>query len=353
MAPELPPRVVGVDLRFQEGALHGAVEYVEVKGEGLLRVRWDESPPPGFFPVCGGVAFVEETDRIIKATPDKDVLPSALGDSRYRWIQGLLPKDRWMMLVLVLPEEFTITDPHPLPADAKDFGGRLALYWRLKADEFGSTEAEWTLKAFDGNIQSEAERMNALVAKSKRAPAAADADVIVEDTGRSKGRAANGETEITGKTSPAMRILLALIASPVLVATIGLAYQRCGGSDSIPYSGRVIDAATRQVVPNAKVSVATEGPPLIDHTDSDGIFQVTLKRPVGSARIRVDMSGYEVFDRNVSLSRTSFEDVRLTSKPTPTPTPTPSTKPSPGKQRKHNNNRAEELLNSRPSNKPN
>src|SRR6266403_1352560 len=123
----------------------------------------------------------EATDRVTKATPDNDVQPSSLGDSRYRWIQGLLPKDRWMMLVLVLPEKISITDLHPLPADTKDFGGRLALYWRLKADEFGSTEAEWTLKDFGGNIQSEAERLNALIVRSKKAPRAADADVLVED----------------------------------------------------------------------------------------------------------------------------------------------------------------------------
>src|SRR5437762_3899255 len=144
MAPELPPRLVCIDLKFEDGRLHGAVEYIEVLGNERLRVRWDvKSQPAGFFPVCGGVAYVEETDQVRKAAPDNDVQPSALGDSRYRWIQGLLPKDRWMMLVLVLPEKFTLTDPHPLPADTRDFGGRLALYWRLKADEFGSTEAEW------------------------------------------------------------------------------------------------------------------------------------------------------------------------------------------------------------------
>src|SRR5207249_10909697 len=136
---------------------------------------------------------VEETDQVRKAAPDNDVQPSALGDSRYRWIQELLPKDRWIMLVLVLPEKFTLTDPHPLPADTRDFGGRLALYWRLKADEFGSTEAEWTLKELDGSVQSEAERLNALVVKSKKAPRAADADVFVEDSVRRKGRTSKVE----------------------------------------------------------------------------------------------------------------------------------------------------------------
>ncbi|HKC64108.1 MAG TPA: hypothetical protein VKB86_10740, partial [Pyrinomonadaceae bacterium] len=81
------------------------VEYVEVQGQERLRVRWNaRSQPPGFFPVGDGVAYVKETDRITIGAPDEDARPSSLGGSRYRWIQGLLPKERWMMLILVLPK---------------------------------------------------------------------------------------------------------------------------------------------------------------------------------------------------------------------------------------------------------
>ena len=237
----------------------------------------------------------------------------------------------------------------------RDFGGRLALYWRLKADEFGSTEAEWTLKELDGSVQSEAERLNALVVKSKKAPRAADADVFVEDSVRRKGRTSKVESENNRTLSTRMQILLALIGSPVLVAVIGLVYQQCRSS-SFQYSGRTIDAKTQQVIPNAKVSVDTQGLPQIYYTDSDGIFHLTLKDTVNSVRIRVDASGYEVFDRNVSVSRTGLEDVRLTSKSTPTPTatpsPTPRAKPTPRQKNKNNNKRINEILKARPSNKP-
>src|SRR5215213_343480 len=153
MAPELPPRLVTVDLRFDDESLEADVEYIEVQGHERLRVRWDvRSQPPGFFPVCGGVAYVKETDQITIGTPDKDVQPSPLGGSRYRWIQGLLPRERWMMLILVLPKGYTLAHPEPSPTDTKNFQGRLALYWKLKADEVGSVEAAWTLRRFEGNI---------------------------------------------------------------------------------------------------------------------------------------------------------------------------------------------------------
>ena len=100
----------------------------------------------------------------------------------------------------------------------------------------------------------------------------------------------------------------------------------------------------------------TQGLPQIYYTDSDGIFHLTLKDTVSSVRIRVDASGYEVFDRNVSVSRTGLEDVRLTSKSTPTPTatpsPTPRAKPTPRQKNKNNNKRINEILKARPSNKP-
>ncbi len=96
----------------------------------------------------------------------------------------------------------------------------------------------------------------------------------------------------------------------------------------VQYAGRIMDAATQRVISGAKVSVATQGVPEVYYSDSDGVFYLRLPGSTQSAQIRVEATGYNPFDRNVSLSRTGIEDIRLspmnngdaTGKPTPAPT---------------------------------
>jgi hypothetical protein len=60
------------------------------------------------------------------------------------------------------------------------------------------------------------------------------------------------------------------------------------------------------------VSIEAQGPPQILYTDSEGVFYVKLNGSAEAVRVRVEAANYENFDRNVSLTRTGIEEIRLT-----------------------------------------
>jgi hypothetical protein len=129
------------------------------------------------------------------------------------------------------------------------------------------------------------------------------------------------------------QIVIALI--PVIGALI-IGYWQLNkpSSAETQYSGRVIDNNTQQVITGAKVSVYAPSVPQIYYTDSEGVFYLKLVNSINSVRIRVESSNYEVFERNVSVSRTGIEDVRLMPARTYlTPTPSPVRPPSPDVKR--------------------
>jgi hypothetical protein len=96
--------------------------------------------------------------------------------------------------------------------------------------------------------------------------------------------------------------ITALIAGYLLLISDG----------TVQYAGRVTDQTSQQVIRGAKVNVEAQGVPQDYYTDSDGIFYLRLRNSIDTVRLRVEAVGYEIFDRNVSLSRTAIEDVRLT-----------------------------------------
>lgn len=106
------------------------------------------------------------------------------------------------------------------------------------------------------------------------------------------------------------------VAAILLIIAYGLYVYKSSQADSpkmVKYTGRVVDSSTKRAVPGAKVSVETRGVPQVYYTDSDGIFYLEISAQMDTPRIRIEATGYEVFDRNVSLSRTGIEDIRLTS----------------------------------------
>jgi hypothetical protein len=96
---------------------------------------------------------------------------------------------------------------------------------------------------------------------------------------------------------------------------------------TVQYVGRVTDQVSEQAIRGAKVSVEAQSVPQDYYTDSNGVFYVKLRRSIDTIRLRVEANGYEPFDKNVSLNRTSIEDVRLKPSNT-TPTPSPSITPN-------------------------
>jgi hypothetical protein len=161
MAPEHPPELVIFDSRFEEEKLKGNLHYVEVPIGNRLRVRWDsEREPENFKPVGEGVAYVLKIDQLVELPVSRDSIPDDLGGLRYRWSEGLNFGIPWVMFVLILPSGHTLVAAEPMPARAKIFKGRLALYWILRADDLGRTQVECTLKAFEGSASSKLVELN-------------------------------------------------------------------------------------------------------------------------------------------------------------------------------------------------
>lgn len=182
MAPELPPSLVIFDSRFDaSGELLGDIYYIEPVNAAQLHVRWNVGqPPPGYIPVGGGVAYASADDgKVQELAVSKDVPPDPLGNSRYRWVQGLRFGLEWVMFILILPEGYTLFDPYPNPSGTRNFNGRLALYWALEGDRLNRTRVEWTLKELSGELKDELVRINQeyssdnvpILAAGKSAPA--------------------------------------------------------------------------------------------------------------------------------------------------------------------------------------
>jgi hypothetical protein len=157
-----------------DGALKGAIEYYNAVDTeaGRLRVRWDvEDPPPGSFPVHGGVVFVLDNPNLHHEPGSPDMAAIDLGGGRWRWHEGdFVPNMPWIMMALILPEGYTIAQPSPAPTGAKPFGKRLALYWKPISDARGNADVEWNLVKFVGNLRAEAQRLNGLSGVAPPAP---------------------------------------------------------------------------------------------------------------------------------------------------------------------------------------
>ena len=161
MAPEHPPELVIFDSRFADGKLKGDLHYIEVPVGERLRVAWEpEQQPENFQPVGGGVAYVFQAEHVSRLHVSHDAAPDDLGNLRYRWSEGLTYGIPWVMFVLILPTGYTIGDAAPVPARAKLFHERLALYWILKGDDYGRTTVAATLKQFAGDPYAKMVQLN-------------------------------------------------------------------------------------------------------------------------------------------------------------------------------------------------
>ncbi len=162
MAPEHPPRLAIWDTRWEDKKFLESVEYVEVSDSSkTLRVRWAvEDQPPVFIAVGGGVAYVYDAEHVSTVSISKNQEPDSLSHNRYRIIEGMPPNDEWLMLILIVPPGFVITDASPAPVSAKEYQGRLALYWILEGDRLNRTQAEWTISKAKNTLRKSAEELN-------------------------------------------------------------------------------------------------------------------------------------------------------------------------------------------------
>jgi hypothetical protein len=149
MAPERDIKALCIlNLHRNNATLEGICERIDADADAIMRVLWyPREAPTGYFAVGGGVAYVQESEKIDRPN-GVQCMPDSLGDDEYRW------QDWADMVIIILPKGSTAAYMEPKAVSAKVFGERLALYCKPKAP------IRWKLENFHGNLEAEASRLN-------------------------------------------------------------------------------------------------------------------------------------------------------------------------------------------------
>ncbi|MFN2123821.1 MAG: hypothetical protein ACK2U0_13160 [Candidatus Promineifilaceae bacterium] len=165
MAPEFPPNIALLDLRFENSRLKGTLKYYE-KEEGSIGVRWliDEAPE-GYMAIGGGAAYIT-ADSILERPASKNKRLVPISKDRYQWSEGAIDaKIPPPMLILILPKGYTADELIPKPIGTDMFteqsgDERLVLFWMNKAKQAAEIIAEWTLKPAVHDLEAEWIKIN-------------------------------------------------------------------------------------------------------------------------------------------------------------------------------------------------
>jgi hypothetical protein len=181
MAPEAPGNLIVVDSRFRDQELAGYVESVEYAPEqrerieatgGWFYVLWNERPKEAdYVSLGGGVVYVnkKELPSGYKISPKSPIVLDPLGDGRYAYSYPALGEG--LMFVLILPEDYTLTDSRPVPKSAKILREkRLAVYWKPDGKYGAPVKVVWQIRNFDGDLKFERNRINADIERSENVP---------------------------------------------------------------------------------------------------------------------------------------------------------------------------------------
>lgn len=167
MAPEFPPRLVVITLEMVGDSIAAQIENVEPKirkGKPTtaepLRVRWSElERPSGYRPVGSGALFVEDSARVFFDGP-RPINLDQLKSDRFRWVQGTPPGIPWVMIAVVFPPGYSLRRPRPAPTSAKNFDGRVAVYWCPEGDAHGRALVQWDLHPLGRPVDEEVRSLN-------------------------------------------------------------------------------------------------------------------------------------------------------------------------------------------------
>jgi len=185
MAPEAPGNLVVLDLRYNEsGTLLKTVEEVippqEEPAHGWLRVRFDEAPDQDFYPVGRGVVHVCQPEGYKHCLPDKESeVPTLDGPRHYK--DDNVAQGEGLQLVLVLPKGYTLTNYNPGPTSAKEFEGRIAVYFRPKEKNGQTALVTWQLIRCRRSVSSEARRLRGEFVRFRQTQNTAGARLDRED----------------------------------------------------------------------------------------------------------------------------------------------------------------------------
>jgi hypothetical protein len=86
-----------------------------------------------------------------------------------------------------------------------------------------------------------------------------------------------------------------------------------GSSNTTAFRGRVSDSRGGRSIARAKVALEGKGLPPLIYTDSEGVFTFDLPDDAKEIKVRVEASGYDVYERRVDVSaKKELEDIPLT-----------------------------------------
>ena len=177
MPPEEPGQLIALNLRITDGALIAEGEMV-VPRDKNLRVSWyAHNVPQNYRPICGGVAHAFEAS-IAHVQPLPEMRPTQKG-GKYSWREPM--REDGIMFILILPDQKTISNPVPMPVEAKLFNNKIALFWIVWPDDPKSRDVtfEWELKTITKKVELEVEDINSFISKSMPRPMDTEFDVAL------------------------------------------------------------------------------------------------------------------------------------------------------------------------------
>ncbi len=182
MSPEAPGNLVVLNLSFQGDELTGTVERVSPSQEGLsqgaLKVRFDaRTNEQGFYSVGNGVAWVSQPTNYVQSPCERaGKIPSPGGLQFY---YNHVAYGDGLMLILILPKGYTLSESDPVPRGVKEFRGRIALYFKPTGQFGDETRVAWKLKKVEGSTKEELKHLHARVLSFGKTPS--HPGVVVDD----------------------------------------------------------------------------------------------------------------------------------------------------------------------------
>jgi TIR domain len=186
MAPEEPHRLVALWLDMESGSLTCRGAKVYPRGP-KLEVSWyaaTQSASESYISVFDGAVFVKR-DSIAGEPEVSRFCPTKI-DNRYLW------RDRaaadGLMVVLVLPSGRTLDTWDPVPVEAKQIAGRVAVFWLLypTSDAESSVTSTWSLRESARDLEIEVERLNRTFFLTRRRETSTDYDVALSFAGEDR-----------------------------------------------------------------------------------------------------------------------------------------------------------------------
>jgi len=158
MAPEREDNLALTDLQLRNGKLEGVTKYWTVPTGKEYGIDWDShSKPNNYAPLHKGVAYYYVGSKSKKIQPNiNDLQARDLGNSEYIWSEGDLGE---AMMILILPEGYTLNSSDPIPKGAKVFSGRLALYW-IFTGKHKDDVIKWKMNQSLNDLTAEVQRLN-------------------------------------------------------------------------------------------------------------------------------------------------------------------------------------------------